>query len=149
MKLVGVKHQPNQEIVYWFEVPESIANIVCIGDEVLCNTRKGQNKATVVQLMEDVPNAINVVGDFFPLKKVIAVAKNFEITNIHIPWEMNSSAPNPEKIAQRMNEFYATGGFKTAVLFTPDGNLKDGYTAYLVAKMFGHDTLRGFCVAED
>ena len=75
----------------------------------------------------------------------------FELSKIHIPYDWNLASTNPsvDKISQRINEYYQSGRFKSVVLCHPDGTLRDGYTAYLVAKMFGHDTLRAFCVATE
>ena len=39
MKYVAVKHQPDNEISYWFEVPYGLEDVVGVGKDVLCNTR--------------------------------------------------------------------------------------------------------------
>lgn len=149
MKYAAVKHQPDNEISYWFEVPQDLEDVVKVGKEVLCNTRRGDMTGYIVSIMDGVPQteAARIIGNRFPLKKLLAVSMDMELSSIYIPWEMSNVSPEPELIAQRMNEFYDTGSFKTAVLCSSDGNLKDGYSAYLVAKMFGHETLRGFCVS--
>lgn len=148
MKYVAVKHQPDNEISYWFEVPEDLEGIVKVGKEVLCNTKRGDMPGYIVSIMDGVPQteAMKIIGSRFPLKKLIGVATDMKLSDIYIPWKMSTSSPEPKLIAKRIDEFYAIGGFKTPVLFASNGNLKDGYSAYLVAKMFGHETLRGLCV---
>lgn len=151
MKYVGVKHKPEHENVFWFSVPESISDYVIVGTQVLCNTKKGENSGIVERVMEGVSQteAVSIIGDYFPLKNILAVKRNLELSDIHIPWDMHQSTPSPEKIANRISELYHTGSFNTPVICSADNNLRDGYTAYLVAKMFGHETLSVFCVVSD
>lgn len=49
---------------------------------------------------------------------------------------LECTRPKSVKIRKRVDEYYAHGAFKTAVKVV-NGVLEDGYTAYLVAKMFG------------
>lgn len=148
MKYVAVKHKPTHTNVWWFVVPEELEEIVHVGAEVLCDTRKGNSTGKVEYILDGLSqnDAEKIIGNHFPLKSLIAVNVDYDMSGIHIPYEVASSNPSPDKICQRVAEFYATGMFNTPVIFSADGNLRDGYTAYLVAKMFGHDTLRGFCV---
>lgn len=150
MKYVAVRHKPTHANVFWFAVPDELDGIVRVGADVICSTRRGDSTGVIASILDGVSqeDAEKIIGEHFPLKELIAVSTDYDIGEIHIPYNIASSNPNPEKIAQRMTEFYGTGRFNTAVLFSPDGNLRDGYTAYLVAKMFGHDTLRGFCVSD-
>ncbi len=149
MKFVGVKHQPGQEETYWFEVPNTIAHLATIGQAVVCDTRRGNMSGTIVQTMEGIDSreASRIIGNYFPLKKIISITTDFEVAEIHIPWDIANSNPEPNEIATRVSEFYNNGRFLVDVVCTADGNLKEGYTAYLVAKMFGHDTIHGQCVA--
>lgn len=152
MKYVGVKHKPEHKDIYWFAVPAEIAAYVSVGSEVLCDTRKGQNKG-IVQIVldglsEDMMLQVAKLGRRHgPIKNILAVSRDVELSEIHIPYFMESDPPLAEQIAERITEFYALGRFDTPVIFTPDMNLQDGYTAYLVATMFRQETLRGFCVA--
>ncbi len=150
MKYVAVRHKPTHTNCFWFTVPEELEDRVYVGADVLCDTRKGHSTGNIASILDGVSqrDAEKIIGEHFPLKKLIAVSADYDVNEIHIPYNIASSNPRPGKIAQRMTEFYGTGRFNTAVIFSPDGELRDGYTAYLVAKMFGHDTLRGFCVAD-
>lgn len=149
MKYVGVKHQPDNEIAYWFEVPCNLEEVVGVGKDVLCNTRRGDMTGYIVSVMDGVPEneAIKIIGNRFPLKNIIAVSAEFKVPEIYVPWELEKELPEPEEILQRVNEFYEYGCFKIPVSFSDTGTLLDGYSAYLVAKMFGHETLKGYCVA--
>lgn len=149
MKYVGVKHQPDQEQIYWFSVPDALEKMVFVGAKVWCNTRIGITTGKIVMIMDGFtePDAKRIIGDYFPLKQLAAVEREFEIAEIHIPWDMESSTPSPDKIAKRVSELYSTGSFNTDVSCSAEMNLEDGYTAYLVAKMFGHNTIKGVCCA--
>ena len=149
LKYVGVRHQRNQTVTYWFESPEELAPRIYIGCEVLCDTSRGHNLGTVVSIIDGVTEheAKAIIGNFFPLKKIIGVSIDVELNEIHIPWEMETSTPSPESIANQISAFYDCAKFSVPVIFTPDLNLYDGYTAYLVAKMFEHERLHGFCTA--
>ena len=148
MKYVGVRHKPELPYLFWFSVPEPLSHLVSIGKTVMCDTRKGKTTGVVVQVIEGfLPSeAAKLIGDYFPLKQVIGVEMEFEVNEIHIPWDMQESTPSPEEIAACVRDLYS-GCQRTAVSCSPDGNLREGYPAYLVAKMFGHDTIRGFCFA--
>lgn len=149
MKCVGVRHKPEHSNLFWFEVPESLEAITQIGTQVICDTRKGNSTGVVDILVEglDSIESIEFFKGLTPLKRIIAAKKEFELSDIHIPWDMASSAPSSDKITKRINEFYTTGAFQTPIICGADGNLQDGYTAYLVARMFGHDTLSAFCIS--
>lgn len=147
MKYAGIRHKNNQTVTYWFEVPDELTPHVHIDSEVIADTRHGKNPGTVVALLEGITEreAASVIGNHFPLRKIIGVFMDANIGSIHVPWDMATSAPEPDKIAAQIDSFYSNGSFSTPVIFTQDLNLHDGYTAYLVAKMFEHETLRGFC----
>lgn len=150
MKYVAVKHKPEHTNVWWFSVPDELASKVYIGADVLCITKRGEASGKITYIMEGIPQkeAEKIIGKHFPLKSIIAVSVGFPMEEIHIPMNFLSDCPSSEKLAKRVTEFYATGKFDTPVIISPDGNLRDGYTAYLVAKMFDHDVLRCFCVAD-
>lgn len=152
MKYVGVKHKPEHTKLYWFAVPDGLAPHVGVGSEVLCDTRKGHNKGIVQIVLDGVSEdemlrVAQFNRQYLPVKNIISVALDAELGEIHIPYFMENTPPTPEKIAKRVSEFYELGRFDTPVIFTQDMNLQDGYTAYLVATMFGQETLHGFCVS--
>ena len=149
MKCVGVRHKPEHKNIFWFLVPEFLEPITQIGSQVICDTKKGETTGVVMSILEGIDFEEENIKNFFKdmtLKKVIATRTKFNLADIHIPLDMERSSPSSDKIAKRVDEFYGTGSFKTPIICSPDGNLQDGYTAYLVAKMFGHDTLTVFCV---
>lgn len=150
MKYIAVKHKPEHRDVFWFAVPETLEDKVFAGSKVICNTKYGDASGEVVWVLEgyEQRDAESIVGNFFPLKSIIAVEVECDVEDIHIPYDLAMSNPSPNKIAKRMAEYYDSGKFSTPTIFAPDFTLRDGYTAYLVAKMFGHDTLRGFCLAK-
>ena len=151
MKYVGVKHKPEHTELYWFVVPDGLSPYVYVGSEVICDTRRGHNKGVVHVVLDGVcREEMIMIAQFerdIPVKSIIAVAMDAELGEIHIPYYMQNTPPAAEKIARRVNEFYELGRFDTPVIFTQDMNLQDGYTAYLVATMFGQETLHGFCVS--
>lgn len=150
MMYVAIKHKPQDTKVWWFSVPEELQDKVRIGAEALCITKRGTAPGTITCIMEGIPQskAEKIIGGHFHLKSLMAVSMDFPMEEIHIPLNFVSNNPSPEKLAKRITEFYTTGKFDTPILISPSGSLRDGYTAYLVAKMFAHDTLRGFCISD-
>lgn len=142
MKYVGVRHAPNQNSLYWFSVPEELLDYITVGTKVI--SRKGKTEGAVERVLDGFSEgeAKQISGNRYPFKSVVGAMVDYVVANIHIPWEMEASTPSPDKICCRMGEFYSTGAFKTKIVIAADGTLLDGYTAYLVAKMFGHDSLR-------
>lgn len=146
MKYVGVRHEQSQK-TYWFYVHPELAPYVQVGREVLCDTRHGNNLGTVVAILEGIEqnDAEKIIGAHFPLKTIIGVSMDVALADIHIPWEMEEYSLSPDVIREQILAFYNDGRFSAPVIFTQDFNLHDGYAPYLVAKMFDHETLHGFC----
>lgn len=146
VKYVGVRHKPEHQNLFWFYVPEQLSNMISVGKTVVCDTRKGKTTGVVAQVIDGFSptEASKLTGNCFTVKPIVGVEMEFEVCEIHIPWDMQESTPSPEEIAACVSDLYS-GRMRTAVSCTPDGNLREGYAAYLVAKMFSHDTLRGFC----
>lgn len=148
---MGIKHHPEQTQIYWFEVPESLCTSVKIGDEVLCDTRRGHQTGIVTSIAEGLEqNKVQqVIGvGRFPLKKVIAVKISIEIDKIHIPFDMQAGGVNIGEVHNVMEEYYKNGFFPGEIKFSTNNDLIQGYSEYLVAKMFDHGVLSGFCYAE-
>lgn len=150
MKYVSVRHKPNQSKVWWFSVPTELENKITVGANVLCSTSKGVSPGQIVSVLDGVEqeNAEKIIGNRFPLKSILAVSVDFELSSIHIPLDFILTKPSVSKIKERIEELYKYGRFYTPVIFTSDRELSDGYTAYLVAKMFNHKTLSGFCFSD-
>jgi hypothetical protein len=58
------------------------------------------------------------------------------LASIKIQDEWVKTIPSPEKIAERVQEWKSKGRFNTRVAVDKNAMLLDGYSAYLVAKMF-------------
>ena len=139
MNIVEVKHDEHQEKTYWFAVPEKLIPYLKKGDQVLCDTRKGRQYGiaqTGVLSGDGIDRLAASNGAKFPLRQVCAVKMNYPIKRIKIEDDMKASAPKKEKIIARLNEYYDHGAFNTALVVDSNHYLRDGYTAYLVAKMF-------------
>lgn len=151
MKYLAIRHMPEQTRRWWFSVPKEMEDRVSIGAQVLCETSRGSATGEIMSIMDNVPQetAEMIIGDHFPLTPIFGVEVTMKMDDIYIPPKLFLSNPDPAEIAKRMQEWYSTSTFNDSVLFAPDGTLKDGYTAYLVAKMFDHETLRGFCLEFD
>ena len=78
---------------------------------------------------------------------VIGEKVTVPVKDIIVPEVFADSKPQLSKIAQRIKEYYYGDGFRTPVVFnkTDDGyEIADGYTAYLVCKMFDVESLNGY-----
>ncbi len=148
MKYVGVQHEQYQgeyrDVVYWFVVIDDIADHVRINSRVICDTRRGKNDGRVVYILEGIPEemAKSIIGErFFPLRQVVSVYMDVNLEDIFIPWETEVAAPEVGEIARSITHYYVNGKFQAPVKLMPNMALCDGYTDYLAAKMFGHNTL--------
>ena len=147
-KYVVVKHTPESKKLYWFFVPEELSKLVSVGSKVRCKTKRGIASGRVVCVVEGMPiNNIRelVKIDRLRLSPIIGVYANFPIKNIQIPVEYKQNLPNPLKLRKRTCEFLQNKAFDTHISITHEGILKDGFSAYLVAKYFGCKTLSAFC----
>ena len=144
MMYVGITHEHYQDTVYWFTVEESLAQHVKLYSRVICDTRRGNHDGTVTYILEGIPEemAKSIIGErFFPLRQVISVYKDADLEDIFIPWDVETTAPDVGEIARSITHYYVNGKFQAPVKLTPDMALCDGYTDYLAAKMFDHNTL--------
>lgn len=150
-KFVGVKHKPEHNQVYWFEVPESLCEITKIGSRVLCDTSRGDQEGTVVSVIEGVGEnkAQHTIGARFPLKKIVAVKMSLDIDKIHIPYDIQAYGWNLKDIYETMEAYFAVGYFSGSIKFSINNDLIEGYSEYLIAKMFDHGVLEGWYVAKE
>lgn len=149
-KYAGVRHKPGQSVIYWFEIPEHLAPMVTMNSQVLCNTSRGQADGTVVAIIDGCKQneAKKIIGNHFPLKKIIAVKTSLDIDKIHIPFDMQAYGGDLDDIYGTIEAYCAIGYFPRAVKFSVNNDLIQGYSEYLVAKMFDHCTLEGYYVSE-
>lgn len=66
---------------------------------------------------------------------------HIKVSDIKITTAFSNTIPSPKKIAQRVEEYKTEGKFNTDVVVR-NGYLIDGYSAYLVCKMLGIETLK-------
>lgn len=64
--------------------------------------------------------------------------KNIRLSKIHIPPEMRLTPPGAGKLNQKYLYFLKHNRFQSPVLIDRTYTLVDGYTTYLLARMFGH-----------
>ena len=67
--------------------------------------------------------------------------KDVPIQSIKIPYYFANKIPCNEKLSNRLNEWRKCREFKTKICVDEDMILFDGYTAYLIYKMLGYDTV--------
>lgn len=143
MKIVEVKHDLSEK-TYWFEVPDSLADMIHKGSDLICDTRTGRNHAVAqngVFYGDGIEEIAVRNGAQLPLRKVCAVKTSIPMCGIKIGGHMKTIKPSMLKLIQRLDEYYKTGAFNTKVSIGKNGYLNDGYTAYLVAKMFDLDEI--------
>lgn len=138
MNIVEVCHKCGGKS-FWFEVPDELKDMIHEGSSVVCNTKVG-NSAGIAQTSVFSGDGIEMIavqnGATLPLKSVIAVQANFPMSEIKIGNHMKATKPAQKKIRERLAEYYKDGKFYTRVSLDRRGYLVDGYSAYLVAKMF-------------
>lgn len=136
MNVVMVKHGSCGK-VYWFEVPDQISPKLLPGTRVVCDTVRGKQYGVIVGTVvssDDVMEIMLASGAVFPLRKILDTAHDIELTDIIIPDYMARHLPSDILLSKRFLEYYHTMQFNTNVVVDENGVLKDGYSAYLVAK---------------
>lgn len=144
LHIVAVGHKTGQEKRYWFEVPEKLVPLIKSGTKVLCNTRYGQQSGiakTEVLSGDEVKQLAEIEGAKFPLNQIVAVRQDVPMYGIKIGRYLTGRLPSKSKMIERLDEFYDIGVFRTKVVIDDEGWLLDGYSAYLVAKMFGMNSI--------
>ena len=124
---------------YCFEVPEQFKDLIKEGVRVLCDTARGRLTGVVTIPTMSGPGAEEMArraGAYFPLKQIVGVKVFMAVEDITLPHYLRRSIPNAAKLHKRMTEFAETGEFDTRVVVDQDGTLLDGYSAYLVCKMW-------------
>lgn len=138
MNIVEVCHKCGGKS-FWFEVPDELADMIHEGSSIVCSTKVG-NSAGIARTSVFSGEGIEMIavqnGATLPLKSVIAVQTNYPISEIKIGNHMKMTRPARKKIVERLKEYYEDEKFYTRVSIDKRGYLVDGYSAYLVAKMF-------------
>ena len=139
LHIVSVKHRPGQQKNFWFEVPEKLVPLISRGSTVLCSTRRGQQLGiaqTGILTGDGVERLAELEGAKFPLSKIVGVRQEIPMDGIKVGKWLSSNRPSKTKMIRRLKEFYDHRAFRTRVAIDSEGWLLDGYSAYLVAKMF-------------
>lgn len=138
MNIVEVCHKCGGKS-FWFEVPDELVDMIHEGSSVVCSTKVG-NSAGIAQTSVFSGDGIEVFavqnGATLPLKSVIAVQMDYPVSDIKIGNHMKKTRPAKKKLFERLTEYYKDETFYTRVSIDKRGYLVDGYSAYLVAKMF-------------
>jgi len=138
MNIVEVCHKCGGKS-FWFEVPDELRDMIHEGSSVVCSTKVG-NSAGIARTSVFSGDGIEMIavqnGATLPLKSVIAVQTNYPLSEIKIGNHMKMTRPARKKIVERLKEYYEDEKFYTRVSIDKRGYLVDGYSAYLVAKMF-------------
>ena len=137
MHCVIVRHR-NSEKNYLFEVPEDLLEHVAAGRICVCDTRFGKQQGVILtdaaeMRPEDI--ALFYPEATLPLRQLVGVYEYFPLEAIKIPKCFRRTTPRPETIYKRLRELRDTGTFRTHVA-VENGVLQDGYSAYLVSKMY-------------
>lgn len=143
MNVVLVKHGSCGK-AYWFEVPDQIVPQLLPGTRVSCDTARGKKYGVTVGSVvnsDDVMGIMQASGATFPLRKILDAAHDIKLADIAIPHHMAQHQPSDTLISKRFLEYYHTMQFQTKVVVDENGFLKDGYSAYLVAKLLGLPTI--------
>jgi len=150
MHIVRVKTNENDK-AKWLEVPHRFSDRVYKGDTVMCEIDgKIFTGVTTTNVMhgDGVEELLSQKREHFEHLRVIGKKTYVSMSAITVPVIFNNSRPDKEKLFTRITELYTRGKFDTFVKFTKDLHLLDGYSAYLVARMFDHEKLEGFVMFE-
>lgn len=151
---------------YWFNVPENITCDLQIGDTVYCNTSQGISEGYVTKIIEkDEANGVNsiklieekknnvrtLVGEFYhwscvwscvtlesnPTESIIGKKVQCNLEDIKISKAMRRTRPALEKLQNKIAVYYMNGRKALSpIIIKSSGELIDGYTTYLIHKMF-------------
>lgn len=162
-RIVAVKHSHKKNAKeYWFNVPETVTCALQVGDTVYCDTCRGDSKGYITKIIEtdetggiestkliqeereDLNNfAIKLFfwcGTAFeanPTKNIIGKKMKFNIEDIKISKDMRRTRPRIEKLQEKLAEYYMNGRKALSpIIIKNSGILVDGYTTYLIHKMF-------------
>ncbi len=139
MNIVFVQHigSPKE---YCFSVPDHLTGVVKRGMRVMCKTARGEEIGIVktgVITGDGAADIAKLHGAHFPLAEIDAAYASIPMDRIKISARMRDTIPATEKITQRIEEYKKDHAFHTGVALNSAGELVDGYSAYLVARMLG------------
>lgn len=162
-RIVAVKHSHKKNAKeYWFNVPKTVTCSLQVGDIVYCDTCRGDSKGYITKIIEiDDTNGAesvkliqmedgginnlavklllwcNTAFELNPTKDVIGKKMKFNIEDIKISKNMRRTRPGIEKLQGKLAEYYLHGkSALSPIAIKSSGELVDGYTTYLIHKMF-------------
>lgn len=163
-RIIAVRHTRREGTKeYWFNVPENITCDLQIGDTVYCDTFQGivegyvtkiieedeTNGTNSIKLVEEKKNNVRtLIGEFVhwscitidanPTKSIIGKKVQYNLEDIKISKEMRRTRPALEKLQNKIAVYYMNGRKELSpIIIKSSGELIDGYTTYLIHKMFG------------
>ena len=146
MNIVRVKIDTENEKPRWLQVPDRFVSDIHKGTQLFCEvkgTRTTGHATTEVMQGEGIEELLSQKVSHFDDLKVLGVFKMIPLKDIKICELMKCNPPRVEKIAKRIEELYSLSYFDTTVEINTDNYLMDGYTAYLVSKMFDLEHIWG------
>lgn len=162
-RIIAVRHTRREGTKeYWFNVPENITCDLQIGDTVYCDTFQGISEGYVTKIIEeDETNGINSIkviedkknnvrtlaGEFSywgnvtfgidPTNNIVGKKAQYNLEDIKISKKMKRTRPALEKLQNKLAIYYMNGRKALSpIVITSTGELVDGYTTYLIHKMF-------------
>lgn len=146
MNVIFVRHLGKKKN-YAFEVPVELAPYVAKGNTVVCDTAKGENLGITTSGLLYGPGVEDVAimhGATLPLARITGVWSEIPMRSIRLPRRFTGNLPRAEKLQTRMDEYKASGSFRTNIIVDEDGYLQDGYSAYCIAKILNLEKLPVF-----
>lgn len=151
--IVSVLHEKGQDKTFNFFVPRPLIARIELGSIVLCWTRYGVKTGIVRHITptsEDISETTsNMLKKYAPLKPIIGVVSNINMRHIVVPVVFEELRPKLGKMIKALQDYYMHDEHRTNVIIDTNGYLLDGYTAYLMYKMFDHTNIIGFIVDSD
>lgn len=76
------------------------------------------------------------------LEITIPHVKTIKLSKIKISKQMKNTTPRPQKMQQKYSYYIYTHKFAAEIILDKHYTLLDGYTTYLLAKMFGYKKIK-------
>lgn len=140
MKYALVRHenQPSKKN-YAFAIPDELVQYAMPGAKVTMDTFYGPECGILMTgAMEASEDDIRFTNPkaVFPLREITAIEWSAPWESVKIPKRFQNAPPKPEKIFKRLKELEFLGRFDTNINIDSNSTLLDGYSAYLVCRMY-------------
>jgi len=147
--VIQVKHSPNDK-AYTFNVPMKLIPVLKRNMCVTVKTRIGKSSGVTVSEIisgEAANEVIKVSGASLPLKSVVSLFRRIPLDSVIISDEFAKTHPRSDTLMNCYEHYRKYKKFNGHIVVDENGVLIDGYTRYLVAKMFGHKNIRVIAMA--